>query len=80
MVKRTTNNATVATLVASSVTNQDLFTLEDFKGNVVSNSNPNRYVVGLKMQFFQLRYPVAIGSNGIFDWYQVQTKVAKRDF
>jgi Tfp pilus assembly protein PilW len=80
-LKRTTNNAASATLLAASISNQVVFTVEDYKGNVLSNSNPNKYVVGLTLQFYQLRYPaVSVGSNSFYDWYQLQSKVAKRTF
>jgi prepilin-type N-terminal cleavage/methylation domain-containing protein len=80
-LKRATNNAPDARVVASSVSNQmnqPVFTAEDFAGNVLTNSQNNR-VIGLTLQFHQLQYPaVVIGPGHFYDFYQLRTKITRR--
>jgi Tfp pilus assembly protein PilW len=77
-VKRMTNGAAAATVVASAVSNQFVFTAEDFAGNLLTN-NANNRVIGLKLQFLQLQYPaVTIGPGSLFDYYQLNTKITRR--
>jgi hypothetical protein len=77
-LKRTTNGAAVIDVVAEYITNSVIFTLEDFRGTNLTSSQNNR-VIGLKMQFFQIQYPVTlIGPSNYYDFYQLQTKITRR--
>lgn len=62
-LKRTTNGATFVSVVANSISNDLVFTAEDFSGSVLTNNENNR-VIGLTLQFYQLQYPaVSIGPG-----------------
>ena len=77
-LKRATNGASVAYVIANSVSNQLVFTSEDFAGNVLTNNLNNR-VIGLNLQFYQIQYPaVTVGPGGPFDFYQLRTKITRR--
>jgi hypothetical protein len=77
-LKRTTTGASAALVVANSISNSMVFTLEDFQGKPLTNTQ-NNFVVGLKLEFYQLDFPdVAIGPGQLFDYYQLRTKVTKR--
>lgn len=77
-LKRATNGMTVPTVVASSVSNQMVFTAEDHTGKPLTN-NAQDYVIGLNLQFYQLQYPsVAIGPGNYYDYYQLQTRITPR--
>ncbi len=77
-LKRTTNGSSYALIVANSISNQVVFTEEDFRGNIVTNNLNNR-VVGITLQFYQIAYPVInIGPGGLFDFYQLRSRVTRR--
>jgi hypothetical protein len=77
-LKRSTNGASSAWVVANSVSNQLVFTCEDFAGNVLTNNSNNR-VIGLNLQFYQIQYPaVTVGPGGTYDFYQLRTKITRR--
>lgn len=77
-LKRATNNATSATTVAEFLTNTVVFSSENHMGSVLTDNQNNR-VIGVNLQFYQIRYPItSIGSNGYFDYYQVNTKLTRR--
>ena len=77
-VKRATNGMTVPTVVASAVSNQMVFTAEDYTGRPLTN-NAQDYVIGLNLQFYQLQYPrVEIGPGNYYDYYQLQTRITPR--
>jgi len=43
--------------------------------------NDNNLVISVKLQFYEIRYPiVSIGTNQVFEFYQVSTMVAPRTF
>jgi hypothetical protein len=80
MLKRTTNNTTYTAVVAASVSNNIVFTAEDFRGNIISNYADN-HVIGLTLQFYQIQYPtVAVGPGNYYDWYQLRSKMTRRTF
>ena len=78
--------------LAGYITNQDIFTAQDWAGNTLTNENqndngleqiPNRLVILVKMQFYQWEYPIAyVGTNtgygNMYDYYQLRTKITKR--
>ena len=77
-LKRTTNNATYTTAIATAVSNEIVFAEEDFRGNILTNDVDN-HVIDFTLQFYQLQYPkTAVGPGNYYDWYQLRTKVTKR--
>jgi hypothetical protein len=77
-LKRTTNGSTYAYVIANSVSNQLVFTSEDYAGNILTNNQNNR-VIGLTLQFYQIEYPIMrIGPGQFYDFYQMRTKITRR--
>jgi len=77
-LKRATNDAAEAYVVAHAISNQIVFTAEDFTGRILTNNENNR-VIGLSLQFYQLQYPaVSIGPGNHYDYYQLRTKITRR--
>jgi hypothetical protein len=75
---RTTNGSASDLILANFVTNTTVFTAENYKGQVLTNNENNR-VIALTLQFYQIQYPVVkIGSNQLYDFYQVRTKITRR--
>src|SRR4051812_48864384 len=75
---RTTNGASSDLILANFVTNSLVFTAENYKGQVLTNNENNR-VIALTLQFYQIQYPVVkIGTNELYDFYQVRTKITRR--
>lgn len=78
--------------LASYITNQDIFTAQDWKGNTLTNEDqvdntlaaiPNRLVILMKLQFYMWEYPIAyVGTNtgygNMYDYYQLRTKITRR--
>jgi hypothetical protein len=77
-LKRTTNGSSYAYVIANSVSNQLVFTSEDYAGNILTNNQNNR-VIGLTLQFYQIEYPIMqIGPGQFYDFYQIHTKITRR--
>jgi Tfp pilus assembly protein PilW len=77
-LKRTTNGASAALVVATSISNEVVFAVEDAQGTVLTNNQNNR-VVHLKLEFFQIPLPnVAVGPGGLFDYYQLSSRITRR--
>ncbi len=77
-LKRTTDGATEALIVANSIRNASVFSAEDAFGNVLTNNQNNR-VIGVQLEFYQLQHPtVAIGPGSLYDFYQLRTKITRR--
>jgi type II secretory pathway pseudopilin PulG len=77
-LKRAASGSVGATIVASCLSNQVVFTSEDFTGAVLTNNENNR-VIGLTLQFYQLEYPaVTFGPGNLYDYYQLRTKITRR--
>ncbi len=77
-LKRATNGGGGTVTVADYLTNTVIFTSENHLGTVLTDNQDNR-VIGINLQFYQIRYPITtIGSNGYFDYYQVNTKLTRR--
>jgi Tfp pilus assembly protein PilW len=69
-------NSTV--VLANFITNSIVFTAEDFKGTIATNTDNNR-VIGLTLQFYQIQYPVIkVGPKQMYDFYQVRTRLTRR--
>jgi len=79
-LKRVTNGASTAVVVANAVSHGEVFTAEDHAGNVLSNSQ-NAFVVGVNLQFYKLENPdLPIGPSNYYRSYQLRTKIAPRAF
>lgn len=77
-LKRTTNATSYVQIVVNSISNQMVFTSEDYRGQVLTNNENNR-VIGLTLQFYQLEYPyMQIGPGNYYDFYQLRTKITRR--
>lgn len=76
--KRTTDGAGSSIVVANFITNQIVFRAEDHLGNVLTNGQNNR-VINLKLEFYQIQYPIVnIGPGGLFDYYKLETRITRR--
>jgi hypothetical protein len=79
-LKRITNGATIAEVVAPGISNGELFTLEDFAGNILSNSQ-NNCAIGLVLQFDRVPGAnVPVGPTRLYTSYQVRTRMSPRVF
>lgn len=77
-LKRLSNLAPVPVPIAHSVSNELVFSCEDFAGRVLTNNHNNR-VIAVTLQFYQIQYPkTPIGPGNFYDFYQVQTKITRR--
>lgn len=78
-------------VLASYITNLDIFAAQDYQGNILTNEDqvdnqlqsiPNRLVIYMKLQFCQWEYPIArVGASNAwnaYDYYQLRTKVTRR--
>ena len=75
---RVTSAGGSSTLVANCITNSQVFTSEDFAGNILTNNQNNR-VIGLMLQFYQIQYPIIqIGPGNYYDYYQLRTRITRR--
>jgi hypothetical protein len=72
-VQRIPLQGTTPTIIASAVTNDTIFKMEDFAGNACTNSQ-NNAVMNLLLQF-----NVASAWQGISDSAQVRAKVTRRN-
>ena len=72
-VQRVPFQSTSAIIIASAVTNDTIFTMQDFAGNALTNSQ-NNAVMSLLLQFY-----VASAWQGIADSAQVRAKVTRRN-
>jgi prepilin-type N-terminal cleavage/methylation domain-containing protein len=77
-LNRRVNNSSQVMIIANSVSNQVVFTSEHYDGTPQTNSYDNR-VINMTLRFYQLVDPsVIIGPGGLFDYYQLSTKITKR--
>jgi hypothetical protein len=77
-LKRAETAAPTPKKVAEFLTNTVLFSSENFSGTVLTDNENNR-VIGVDLQFYQIRYPItSVGPGGYFDYYQVRTKITRR--
>ena len=77
---RVTDTAATPTLTAEYITNTVPFNLEDYTGiNVLTTTNGTGILLHLKLQFFQIQYPITkIGPDSLYDYYQVNTRISPR--
>jgi hypothetical protein len=64
---------TTATIIAGAVTNDTIFTMQDFSGNALTNSQ-NNAVMSLLLQFY-----CTSAWSGHSESAQVRTKVTRRN-
>lgn len=64
--------------IANNITNKVPFAAEDYAGNVLTNDQNNR-VIRMTLEIYQWEF-ASLNRNGSnsFDYYRVQTKVARR--
>jgi prepilin-type N-terminal cleavage/methylation domain-containing protein len=79
------NGVTNSVALVGYITNQDIFTAQDYAGNTLTNDQvmANRMVIYLKLQFWQWEYPIAfVGTNALnaYDYYQLRTRITRRAF
>jgi hypothetical protein len=68
--------------VADFITNQLVFTAQDYENNILTN-NVNNRVIQVQLFFSQWEFPIAfIGTNGFnaYDYYRLQTRISRRLF
>lgn len=76
--KRTTDGTASSIVVANFISNAVVFRAEDHTGTILTNGQNNR-VINLKLEFFQIQYPiVTIGPGGLFDYYKLETRITRR--
>ncbi len=78
-----TNLSVTTSLLANYVTNNYIFSAEDYQGNLISNSSAylNNGVIHITMQFDQWEYPIGfIGTNAVnaYDFYRLTSRVTRR--
>jgi hypothetical protein len=77
-LERMLNGTNSFAVVANFITNSTIFSSEDAFGNVLTNNQNNR-VIALKLQFYQMQYPIVrIGPGNYYDFYQLSTKTTRR--
>lgn len=80
-LNRMVSGSDAVQMVASHVTNQVVFRAEDFRGNVLTNYQNNR-VIAMTLQFYRREFALARnrqgGPDGLYDYYQLQTRIARR--
>jgi hypothetical protein len=66
-------------MMAEYITNANVFYATDYTGTNLLSNNDNNAVIGVTLQFFNLRYPnVAIGTNKFFEYFQVTSRITRR--
>lgn len=77
-LKRTTTATGTSTTVLNSISNQVVFTAENHAGVTQSNNFNNR-VIGMRLSFYQIAYPMTgVGSGYYYDYYELRSKITKR--
>lgn len=70
--------STLATNIISYITNFYVFDVEDSYTNIFTSYDNGR-IIHIKLQFSQWEYPLAgVGNGAMYDFYQLQTRVAQR--
>lgn len=77
-LKRVANNPASFETVANYITNKFPFAAEDYTGRVLNNDQNNR-VIRMTLEFYQWEFAsLNQGGSNSFDYYRIQTKVARR--
>jgi len=75
---RKEGGSSVLDVTASSITNSTIFSAVGFTNNVLSN-NDNNKVIAVDLEFYEIRYPIVqIGTNQMFEYYRVSTRITRR--
>jgi prepilin-type N-terminal cleavage/methylation domain-containing protein len=77
-LKRLTSDG-ASQVLARSITNAIVFRAEDFRGNVLTNTQPSR-VIQTTLEFYQQRFSSGVAPDGVrFEHYLLQTRTAQRN-
>jgi prepilin-type N-terminal cleavage/methylation domain-containing protein len=76
-LKRAVSGSSTVEVVASYITNQIVFSAEDFQGNPLTNEINTR-VIKMSLDFCQWELPSTQVSGGYFDYYRLQTRMTRR--
>lgn len=76
-LKRAASGTTQIEVIASFITNQIVFSAEDFQGNALTNDLNNR-IVKMTLDFCQWELPSVQVAGGYFDYYRLQTRMTRR--
>ncbi len=77
-LKRTTNGMTSTYVVANAVSNQMVFSAQNYLGEVLTNNFNNR-VIAMELRFYQIQFPITdIGPGNYYDFYQLRAKITRR--
>jgi hypothetical protein len=77
-LKRIANNPASFETVANFITNKFPFAAEDYAGNVLTSDQNNR-VIRMTLEVYQWEFAsLNRGGSNSFDYYRVQTRVARR--
>ena len=72
------DDANSSFVIAHSISNQTIFTSEDYLGQT-NLTQSNGRLIGLALDFYHLQHPtVEIGPGRFYDYYQLRTKVTRR--
>ncbi|MGC8744209.1 MAG: type IV pilus modification PilV family protein [Verrucomicrobiia bacterium] len=79
-IRRVSSQTVQPRVIVEGITNQNIFSLETYNGQVLTNYN-NKRVIGVTLQFCKLYFPsTTIGPGALFDFYQVRVRIARRTF
>lgn len=77
-VQRITDGSAKMWTIAQSVSNEWVFSAENFRGEPLTN-NANSRVIGVRLDFYETLYPrKSVGAGGFYEYYTIQTKVTRR--
>jgi len=77
-LNRVDSGTTNIQVLAKFVTNEVPFRVEDFAGNILTNSEYN-HVICMTLEFYQFEFAVLQpGKPAFYDYYRLQTKVSRR--
>lgn len=75
---RVSSDDLAPTIIARDITNTVVFTAEDFRGTVLTNSQNNR-VIRMVLDFHQWVHPLAKADGGaVYEFSRVQTRITRR--
>jgi type II secretory pathway pseudopilin PulG len=72
-LKRQVNNAS-SEILAGNITNQVVFQVEDYRGNVINNHSDNR-IIHMTLEFYRRQYSMSRVGN---DYFHLQTRITRR--
>lgn len=76
-LKRFDSGSGSVQVIAPFITNQIVFTAEDYAGNALTNDQNNR-IIRMNLDFYKWEFPVAqVGAY--YDSYHLQTRISRRN-